>query len=92
MEVAGVVAAASHEAFDVDASIQHSGDGLGGELGVVVAAVDVVNGAAVRNDVAVEAPQVTEGSGQHSFVGTGGEAIDGVVGTHDAANGRLRDW
>ncbi len=50
---------------------------------VVVAGVDVGDGGAVGDDVAVEVPVVAEVLLQEHFVGAGGRTVDGVVGAHD---------
>ena len=73
------------DALVVHAAAQADGGGLG--LGGIelVAVVDVEDGAAVGDDVALEVPPAAELVLKQELVGAGGLAVDGVVGTHDGA-------
>ena len=71
------------------AGVQHDRARLIGRVGVVVVVNDARDSAAVRGDVAVEAPLAARLVGQHLRVRARGNAVHGVVRAHDAA--RLAD-
>src|ERR1700679_403724 len=50
---------------------------------MAVGLAEVVNGVAVRGDVALKAPVAAEDVAEEHFAGTGGVFIDAVVGAHD---------
>jgi hypothetical protein len=81
---------------EVDALVVHAAakaDGGGLRLGgvEVVAVVDVDDGAAVGDDVALEVPLAAKLVLQQELVGAGGLAVDGVVGAHDGVGVALGD-
>ncbi len=72
-------------ADDVHAGLERQGDAFGGGFGVVqgVGAVDVGGGAAVRHDIALEAPVLAQMGLQQVGVGAGRDVVDRIIGAHD---------
>ncbi len=75
--------ALAEAALEVGAGFDGGGGGVGHVGCVVVAGVDVGDGGAVADDVAVEVPGVAEVIAEEHGVGAGGRSVDGVVGAHD---------
>jgi hypothetical protein len=71
------------EAFEVAAGSdgEYGGRVRGGNN--LMALVDIVDGAAVRDDIAPEAPFVSKDGGEQAAAAAAGLAIEAVVGAHD---------
>src|SRR5690242_18863547 len=64
---------------------------------MVLAAPDVMNGVAIRDNVAVEAPTLAQDVGEEEGIRAGGNAVNRVIGAHDSsdvsfANSHLKLW
>ena len=58
---------------------------------ILVVLEDVVNGAAVRGDKAVETPFATENIDKQLVIGAAGNSVQGVIRRHDTAHVSLPD-
>jgi hypothetical protein len=58
---------------------------------VVLVAKEDVDGVAVGDDVAVQAPGPADGAAQERRIGTGGHVVDLVVGAHDTGGAAVLD-
>ena len=76
-------------ALHVQARLDGDGAGLGLALRYLVAVVDVGDGAAVGDDVPLEAPLLAQDVGEQQLAARGALAVDAVVGPHDDFHLRL---
>uniref|UniRef100_A0A804NJJ5 Uncharacterized protein n=1 Tax=Zea mays TaxID=4577 RepID=A0A804NJJ5_MAIZE len=78
-------------AVEVEAGAERGGGGVLGGARVVLVAEEDVDGVAVGDDVAVQAPAPADGAAQERRVGARGHAVDLVVGAHDAGGAAVLD-
>ena len=78
-------------ALEIGAGFYRGGGGVGHVGSEVVAGVDVGDGGAIADDVAVEVPGIAQMIAQEHGVGAGGRSVDGVVGAHHGLSVGLGD-
>ena len=78
-------------ALEIGAGFYCSGGGVGHIRGEVVTGIDVGDGGAVTDDIAVKVPGVAQVIAQEHGVRAGGRSVDCVVGAHDGLSMGLRD-
>lgn len=87
----GVEARRPDAAGEIGAGPERERGGVEDIGSVVVAACDVDDGCAVRDDEAVEAPGATEVIAEQQLAGAVGVVVDGVIGAHDGLDVAVDD-